>query len=416
MQRAISPTCALIAWAIVSLSGCTTTRFHPPPEVIPQPEPTTTTEAVAEGKAAESRDAAEADIREAAETSVPTAAAITATPTTANPTAPPTVALAPAAFTQRYRPTERSVEEIRKQNAAVPPPLDFQQRVDQAHDRIYTWMQGVVEATDHKFADKDKELKPTPAAPFRLGLVLESVDRSDGMDVSLDADLDIALSLPNIEERLRIFVTSDELDEAPRIAGEDRNVRVGLRYRTFKILDFDIGVKLNVPPAAFVSLRWQREYQLGSWEFYPFAKLFADTKESVGYAVAATFDHWAGRSLLRSSTYGKWRDDRDRIDWTQSLIYAHASQILVPDRYGSYLKANDIGRGWGVRLLANGERASTVTYYEANFFFRRPTANSWLFWYVEPLVRWDKKYDWKADPGIRVGVNMLFWDLARPGR
>ena len=415
MQRAISPTCALVAWAMISLSGCTTLRFRPPPEVIAQPEATTATEAVAEGKAAETRDAAEADIREAAAETGVAANAATTVETPVTP-APPTTEFAPAAFTQRYRPTERSVEDIRKQNAAVPPPLDFQERIDQMHDRIYTWLQGRVEATDRKFADKDKELKPTPAAPFRLGMVLESVDRSDGMDINFDADLDIALSLPNIEERLRIFVTSDELDEAPRIAGEDRNLRVGLRYRTFRTFDFDIGVKLNVPPAAFVSLRWQREFQLGSWQFYPFAKLFADTTESVGYAVAATFDHWSGRSLLRSSTYGKWRDDRDRIDWTQSLIYAHASQVLAPDRYGSYLKANDIGRGWGMRLLANGERASTVTYYEANFFFRRPTASPWFFWYVEPLVRWDREYNWHADPGIRVGINMLFWDLARPAR
>lgn len=373
-------------------------RRESPPEVIPQPERITTTEAVAEGRESQARDADQAAIAAAAEAPTPKAAPVAGAPT------------------QRYRPTELTVEEIRSQNAAVPPPLDFGQRLDQAHDRIYTWTQGFVEATDHKFADKDKELKPIPAAPFRIGMELESIDHSDGLDMDFDLDVDIALSLPNIEERLRIFVTSDELDEAPRVAGEDRDVRIGLRYRTFRALDFDIGVKLDVPPVAFASVRWTRQYDLGNWDFYPFAKLFADTKESIGYAGAATFDRWAGRNLFRSSTYGKWRNDRDEIQWSQTFIYARVHELIVPDRYGSYLKANDIGRGWGMRLLANGENVRGVSYYEANAFYRHPSSNRWLFWYVEPLVRWNRDYNWKADAGVRVGINVLFWDLARPAR
>ena len=249
-----------------------------------------------------------------------------------------------------------------------------------------------------------------------LGAVLESVDRSDGLELNLDADLDIALRLPNMEQRLRIFITSDRLDEAPRVAGEDTSLSAGVRYRAFKVLDFDVGVRLDIPPEAFASLRWQREYRLGGWDFYPFAKLFADTDQSVGYAGAVTFDRWSGRHLLRSTTYTKWRNDRDKNEWTQTLIYARAHELLVPDRYGSYLKANDIARGWGVRLLANSEEGDNAAYYEASVFYRRPTANRWLFWYVEPLLRWDKDYDWKADPGLRIGLNMLFWDLARPAR
>ena len=37
-------------------------------------------------------------------------------------------------------------------------------------------------------------------------------------------------------------------------------------------------------------------------------------------------------------------------------------------------------------------------------------------WFVEPLVRWDREYAWQADPGIRIGIDALFWDLARPGK
>ncbi len=385
MERRIGPADVLCVWAMLGLAGCAAMRQEPPPEVLAQPLPTTTDEAMAAGRASETRDSAAA-------------------------------ASVAAAHARRRRPTQRSIAEIRNEIEAVPAPLDFVQRLDQAHDRVYTGMQGLVQATDRRFASRGEPLKPVPAAPFRLGLIAEAIHRSDGLEFNPDVNLDISLSLPNIEERLRIFITSSELNEAPRNAGEKAALRAGVRYPLRRYLDFELGVRVDVPPVAFAAVKWTRQIALGDWDFYPFAKLFAETKQSVGYAAAATFDRWTGRRLLRSSTYAQWRADLNRTQWTQSLVYAHARELLVPDRYGSYLKANDIGRGWGVRLLASGENANGVTYYEAGVFIAQSTANRWLFWSIEPLVRWDQAYSWKADPGIRVGINALFWDLARPAR
>lgn len=316
----------------------------------------------------------------------------------------------------RHRPGESSTDEIQARNAAAEPPLDARERLDHAHDRLYTKMQEFVEATDHRFAPQDAALLPVPAAPFRVSLAGEAIDRNDGTDLSIDLDFDVTLRLPNAEKRLRVFVTSNDVDEAPRDDDGSSAVRAGLRYELQKYLNFDVGLKVDAPPVAFMSLKWAREIALGRWDFYPFAKLFADTDESVGYAAAVTLDHWSGRRLFRTSSYVKWRDDRDRVEWSQTLIYAHAREIIVPDRYGSYLRASDIGHGWGVKLRANGGDMHGATYYEASIFRKRPTASGWLYWFVEPLVRWDREYAWQADPGIRIGIDALFWDLARPGK
>lgn len=376
----------LLAFATLVLVGCATARHEPPPEVAPQPPGVAAGETAAEG-------------RETAAESVQVTAS------------------GPASLSTRNRPTELSVGEIRQQHKDAPPPLDFSERLDHLHDRIYTWAQGTVEATDNRFASKEKELKPVPAAPFRLGLVLESVDRSDGLDLDFTADLDIALRLPNIEDRLRVFVTSDDLDEAPRDARSDNSLRAGVRFEALKQINFDLGVKLDVPPVAFASVRWREQYRLRNWDFYPLVKLFAETDEGLGYVGAATFDRWVGNHLFRSTSFAKFRSDRDRIQWTQTLIYAQADALIVPDRYGSYLRAQDIGRGWGVRLLASGgEEVKDIEYYELGLFFRRPASRRWLYWYVEPLVRWDNEYNWSSDPGIRIGIDALFWDLARPAK
>src|SRR5690606_12146528 len=143
-------------------------------------------------------------------------------------------------------------------------------------------------------------------------------------------------------------------DEAPRRERDEQNLSAGLRYELWRFLDFDIGVRIDKAPVAFAALKWSREIPLGRWDFYPFAKIFAETKESVGYVAAVTFDRWVGRHLFRTATYAKWRADTSDTKWSESLIYARANQLIVPDRYGSYTRASDIGRGWGVRLLAGG--------------------------------------------------------------
>ncbi len=370
----------------ILLAGCATTRHEPPPELAPQPPEITTQQAVREGEAS----AAQTDAA---------------------------VARAEAdARAQRARPTALSTREIRERNAAAGNPLDFQQRLDYVHDRVYTKMQGFVEATDRHFAPDDKPGSAVPAAPFRIGSSLLVLDQADGTHLDGEVNLDIALQLPNLERRLRIFVTSEQLDAGARDRNESTAYRAGLRYELLRYLNFDLGIRIDVPPVAFASVQWSREIGLGSWDFYPLAKVFAETRESVGYATGATFDQWSGRQLLRSSTYAKWRHDRDRMEWSQTLIYARAHELIVPDRYGSYPAADDIGRGWGVRLLASGEDGHHVDRYESGLFLRGRAPNRWLFWYVEPLVRWERERHWSADPGIRVGIDMLFWDLARPAR
>jgi hypothetical protein len=396
--------CLLIAWAF-GLAGCAATRYEAPPRVAPPPPKITTDEAIAEGKKAE------------LEAALPPGTPAPEVAPAPDPASALQAALAPVATStrgQRLRPTDRSTEEIRGEKLNLP--LDFSERLDYAHDRVYTWGQGVVENTDRRWAGKNDQIKPTPAAPFRLGLTGEAIDHSGNVKFGLDANFDIALGLPNIEKRLRIFITSDDLDEAPRSSSGSSAVRAGFRYGILKDVDFDLGVRVDIPPVAFASLKWTREISLGSWDFYPLAKLFLETKESLGYAAATTFDHWSGRTLVRSSTYAKWRLDHDRTEWSQTFIYARAQQLIIANHYNSYPAADDIGRGWGVRLLASGENAHEVTRYETGVFYRRPTSNGWLYWHAEPIVQWNKKYDWHADPGIRIGIDMLFWDLARPAR
>ena len=349
-----------------------------------------------------------------AATQAPTDTAADAATPPATAAATPSSSGGPSRRSRRVGPSERSTVEIREEAARRPYPLDFGQRLDRSHDWLFVNAQEFVENTDRRFAPPDAELLPVPATPFRLGVVTETINRTDGARLELDLNLDVSLKLPNLERRLRIFITNDDVAESPDRAGERGNLRAGVRFNPASNFDFDVGVRGDLPPIAFASLRWSKFYPVGRWDVYPLGKLFAETDEGLGASAGLAFDRRLGEALIgRASSFAKWRKDTAEIEWTQVFLLAHADELLVPERYGRVVRNQDIARGYGMQLLATGERRNRVEYYEASVFYKRPLRHRWLYGFVEPLVRWERGYDWNADPGIRIGIEALFWDLSR---
>lgn len=294
-----------------------------------------------------------------------------------------------------------------------PAPSGFFSRLDRAHDWLYIRVQDLVERTDARFARDDSTMRPVPAAPFRISFEADFVDRDGTIDPDADLDVDITLRLPNLEDRLRIFVTSDDVEESPQLTGFDENrVRAGVRFNPLRHFDFDVGLRLQGLPVAFTSLRFSRVFEVAGLDVQPFAKVYLETHDGFGVAGAFTVDRWIDRWLLRSSSYANWRRDLDATAWTQTLLIARADEIIRFGRFGSIVRGRDLARGWGVQLLASGDRTVRADTYEAGIFFKQPTRSRWLYWNIGPLVRFERELGWKAEPGIRLGFDALFWDLS----
>lgn len=285
--------------------------------------------------------------------------------------------------------------------------------VDRLHDRLYLGVQDLIERTDRRFARHDFTLLPVPATPFRVGLGSELIDRRDGVHVGTRINVDMLLRLPNIESRLDAFITSEDLQESPdRVDRHDDNLRAGLRFTTVGDLDLDVGVRVDTPPVAFTSLRWLRHVKAGRWDLQPFAKLYVESGEGLGVASGITFDRWHDGWLLRASSYLDWSDVRDATAWTQTLMLARPRQIIRFGRYGPIVRGRDLAGGAALQLLVSGEDAWAADTCEVALQFKQATRRRWLYWYVAPLLTWERSQDWKTQLGIRAGFDALFWDLS----
>ncbi len=286
--------------------------------------------------------------------------------------------------------------------------------LDRWHDRLFLGVQDFITRADERYIDDPTTALPVPVSPFRIGLQAESLRRADGtIDTSPRIDVDLLLKMPNLQRRLQLFITSDSVDESPdRLGNSLYDLRAGLRYNLLSNFDFDIGLRADLPPVAFTSVRWQKQWALGEWHMQPFVKAYAETKRGVGVASGVNLERWIDHWVLRSASYANWRRDSADTEWTQAFIVARASEVIRFGRYSDVLGGKDLARGFGLEGKLDGSRAKQLETYEVSLFSKQPTARRWLYWQAAVFVRWDRERSWQADPGIRLSLDALFWDRA----
>ena len=226
-------------------------------------------------------------------------------------------------------------------------------------------------------------------------------------------DVDLHLQMPNLQRKLQLFITSDNVNESSdRLNSGLNSLRAGVRVTPLDFVDFDLGVRADVPPVAFASLRWQKKFDLAGWRLEPFSKAYVETKRGVGWANGVNLERWFDHWVVRSASYGNWQRDNHGTEWTQAFIVARAREVIRFGRYSDVLGGRDLARGIGFEGLVSGDSTDKMQRYELSMFYKQPTAHRWLYWQVTPFVRWERDYGWHADPGIRISLDALFWDRA----
>jgi hypothetical protein len=286
-------------------------------------------------------------------------------------------------------------------------------RLDQRHDQLYDAVQRTTENTDRRYARKDREMLVVPTSPFRLGFETAVFDRASGYTFDSNLDLDMQLQLPNIERRMRIFVTTDDLSEGVRIVdGTESQLRIGARVPIRDDFNFDVGVRAAFWPTAFAAAKWSHSFGLKFARLIPFAKTYIESDRGFGVAMGVTTDHLRGAWLLRSTTFGDWRRNRDATIWSQAFIVAHVSEAIDDNRLASMPRLRDVARGYGLRVAVSSAdtHSSDVALYTATLLYKGHLRDHWLYWYGGPEVRWERERNWHPDYGIRIGIDVLFRD------
>lgn len=285
-------------------------------------------------------------------------------------------------------------------------------RANSWHDWLYQSVQEFIEGADRRLGESGADALPVASSPFRLGATFGYTSRAASAIPTLDVAVDADLHLPNIERRLRLFLTSAPIGEDPSAPNSSEAPRLGLRTGMAQSIDMELGVKVALRPDPFASLGWHTFGKVRSWELYPSIKLFAEVNLGVGATSTVTFDHWSGTHLLRESLYGQWLEREHATEWTESVIVARVRQLIQPNRRPLRVVGTDLGAGQGLLLLVGGATTERSDYREVEFFYKRPLLSHWLFASFAPLIRWERDNQWKPAWGAQLGFDALFWGAA----
>lgn len=208
------------------------------------------------------------------------------------------------------------------------------------------------------------------------------------------------LQLSRINERLHLVVSgenepepfSSTLPQDPGNPGFDRNsqsmrvVNTELRYGVIQTPSLDIflgaGVRLIVPPEAFIRGRFQHTYKLSDVSLLRYSEtLFVKKFDVFGETSEICLERLINqKTLLRWANTGTLSYEFTGMEWGSELSLIRE---LTP-RSGITLTGGVYG---------NSSNVDTVGNYRILARYRRNFLRSWLFYELEPEFSWPRRAD-----------------------
>lgn len=257
-----------------------------------------------------------------------------------------------------------------------------------------------------------------PRAKLRLGLYVEAKDDS-GFTTKFDPDFEVDVSLPNLENSWKIFVKASENDELPGTDPTDRErgAQVGVRRQLDRYhINLDAGVKARWLPVAFAKAEWKPDWFAGKWKISPRQRGYYESDDGFGEVTSLSLLRWFGDrngGIFQSVSAAKWTEKSNGVEWEQSVKVGRALSLLNEKQRGNAnINSGDAKRGYGVRysIFGHDDGASIIDRHRVTFLYRKPIHQDWLFMDILPELEWVNEDDWEIAPGIRVGIDALFWE------
>lgn len=288
------------------------------------------------------------------------------------------------------------------------------ERLDYLHLNVQRRVSEPLRATDAYFAvDPDAPLVP-PQTQFELSLYT-TLRQGEGFDFELSPDMEIYVELPNLKEKLRVFVESTRADELPQSRmseKEDKGIQVGVRDVLERWhLTFDAGLKAMVPPEAFGRVTWTRNWNVGQTEVTPELRLFYETDDGAGGMASWFANRWVGPAngaVVIQDASTRWLAEADTVEWASSLALARVAELLDENQRGHHVQWYDAARAQALKYAVIGSEGNVDTH-RVFLGFRGPLYQKWIYWDVAPGLEWSRKEDYDTAFIVQVGMDLLFW-------
>lgn len=276
---------------------------------------------------------------------------------------------------------------------------------DQAQAGVSDWLVGTVARLDSFFGDPRAIEEDYTETYVRLRM---GITQSRLNDTEWSSQAYAKVPLPKLSRRLNVFVSGGEEDQSLAANPEDslrkteKSSTVGVQYVLDETPQSRWSLSGSVSPN--VKLRYRYLHPLGdAWYARYTQTLYWDDDKDEGIALRGDIEKVISQdTLLRLTADGDYWDGETGVEWRFGGALLHRLNA----RSAVALDA-------GVKGVTRPE--SEPTEYRMGVRFRRNFFRSWLFYEVEPALRWtqdplvatDKM---TFDPAVTLRLEVQFGD------
>jgi len=297
-------------------------------------------------------------------------------------------------------------------NTAGPVPSADNGWVDRTHSLVEKDLFQTVVWFDHFFGDERMEITEPPESFLRW---INELRWDQEERFTFRSTIRASLRLPRLKKRWKLVFSGETRGDRTAVTQEDPGnpgLDIGSRARTGSTelvydifrnyrtsLDAGAGVRVKIPPDAFVRTRFQHARPVAFNTLGRFSAIaFWDARDGFGESNRVDLEHWlALLTLLR---------------WSNSLDISQKDHGWT---WGSELSLLQKISPKSAVTFAGGASGSTHPSWTPQNYrvlarYRRNAFRKWLFLEGEPEVRWPRKEDGsrKAVWGAMVRVEILF--------
>ncbi len=294
----------------------------------------------------------------------------------------------------------------------APPPAADNTWVDRTHSLVERNLFDAAVWFDDFFGDKRIVVSEWPESYMRWVNDLRW-DEEEGF--SARSRIRASLRLPRLKKRWRLLISGETRGDPNALTQEDPGnpgLDVGSRVRTGSTelvydilrtprstLDAGAGVRVKIPPDAFVRTRFQHERPIAFKILGRFtATAFWDARDGFGESNQLDLERWlAVPTLLRWSNSFNISEITNGWEWATELSLLHK---ISPKSAVTFAG----GASGSTRPAWIAQNYRVLTRYRRNVF------RKWLFLEGEPDVHWPRKEDGSRKPvwGGTLRVEILF--------
>ncbi|MDF7822704.1 hypothetical protein P4B35_01660 [Pontiellaceae bacterium B12227] len=260
------------------------------------------------------------------------------------------------------------------------------------------------------------EFKKAKRSSFRYSSDVK-LERNDGIKGELNSDLDVVVELPRLEKKLDLFVKTASLDELPGTRpteDTESDLLVGLSrqpaIKYLRLIKNSVGIKVTWPPILFLKSEIKKDWEVKGWMISPKQRFYWESDDGFGEVTTLGLLKWINiRTVFGSSTGVRLTEVSNGAEWNQTFSLLRIfDEEITGSRRSNILYSNRAIEG-SFSLYGHHYRGShTMDRYRVQIRYRQPVYSYWVFLNVTPELIWRDEHNWQVDPGIRVGVELVF--------